>query len=459
MKSSYCDYLKTRDSDSVGDAQVFISHAWKYAFLDVVDTLQYHFRDNPDTIIWFDLYSNNQHSAPDLDFHWWSTTFKSAIEQFNHTVLILSPWNDPVPLTRAWCLFEIYCTAACKCRFDVAISPSDQKALIEATSKDATESINVMLATVDTRKSEAWNPADKNRIFDAVERTVGFDGINSLVFERLRDWVIDTATNALRNCSNKEDRATVQRSLGFLHVNQGQFESAEPYLIECMMTLIDLFGEKEPRTLGSMNNVAGLYVSMGRYEEALALYTKCISIMKVVLGEKHPDTLTSISNLTLLYSNRGRYDEALPLNETCLALMEEVLDEKHLETLASMNNMAGLYDKIGRYDEALTLYTKCLALSEEVLGGKHPNTLGCMNNLALLYKNMGRYDEALPLDMKCFALMEEVLGEKHPSTLASMNNLALLYNNMGKYEEALPLYAKCFALMEEVLGEKHRIDE
>jgi len=35
-KSSYCDYLKTRDPNSVG-AQVFISHAWKYKFLEVVD--------------------------------------------------------------------------------------------------------------------------------------------------------------------------------------------------------------------------------------------------------------------------------------------------------------------------------------------------------------------------------------------------------------------------------------
>ena len=50
-------------------------------------------RDKGDDIfLWFDLFSNNQHDAPNCDFIWWSTTFKTAIEQFGHTVLILSPW-------------------------------------------------------------------------------------------------------------------------------------------------------------------------------------------------------------------------------------------------------------------------------------------------------------------------------------------------------------------------------
>jgi hypothetical protein len=64
---SYCDVLGSTSKP----AQVFISHAWKFKFLDVVDALLHHFRDSPDTIIWFDLFSNNQHKAMDLDFDWW----------------------------------------------------------------------------------------------------------------------------------------------------------------------------------------------------------------------------------------------------------------------------------------------------------------------------------------------------------------------------------------------------
>jgi hypothetical protein len=102
MQSSYCDYLKSKENCfDVGTAQVFISHAWKYQFLDVVEALKSHFRDNKDIFIWFDLFSNNQHKdSTSQSFEWWSETFKSAIAQFGHTVLILAPWNDPIPLRR-----------------------------------------------------------------------------------------------------------------------------------------------------------------------------------------------------------------------------------------------------------------------------------------------------------------------------------------------------------------------
>ena len=493
MKSSYCDYLKTRDSNSVGEAQVFISHAWKYAFLDVVDTLQYHFWYNPDIIIWFDLFSNNQHSAPDLDFHWWSTTFKSAIEQFNHTVLILSPWNNPIPLTRAWCLFEIYCTAACKCRFEVAMSPSDQRAFMEAIATHSLGPINAMLAKVDARKSESWNPADKTRIFDAVERTVGFARINSLVFDRLRDWVIETATVAHQSFSNEEDRAFAQQILGLLLMNQGQYKLAEPYLrgsmkyfmkmpdffalastinlvllydkmgnyeealslcMKCFTLIEDTLEERHPFTFVVMCNLASLYRSVGRYEDALSICTKCLA-MKETVGEKDPDVLSCMNLLAELYRYMGRYDDALSLLTQCLAVTEDIFGAKHPDTLKSMNNLAVLYENMGRFEDSLSLCVKSAAMMEELLGENHPSTLVSFNNLIALYCNLGRYDDALPLFAKCLAVRMKVLGEKHPDTLASMNNLAGLCIQMGKYDEAEPICTKCLALMEEVLGEKH----
>ena len=456
MKSSYCDYLKTISPNSVGEAQVFIAQAWKNVFLDVVDTLQYHFRDSPDIIIWFDLFSDNQHSAPDLDFHWWSTTYESAIEQFNHTVLILSPWNNPIPLTRAWCLFEIYCTVVCKCKFEIAMSPSDQRDFLEAIQADATESINTMLATLDVRKSESWNPDDKNRIFDAVERTVGIDGINSIIFERLREWVIDTVLESLPNAATAEERASLQLSLGILYMNQGRYVLAENYIKDSLTVRENILGEYHPDSLKSMSTLAFLYQRMGRYDEALPLFTECLALRDNELGEDHSDTLVSMNALASLYHNVGRNDEALPLHTKCLALREDVLGEKHPDTLISINNLAVLYDSMGRYDEALRLHTKCLAFREQVLDRNHPDTLTSMNNLASLYEHMGRYDEALSLRTMCLETRNVVLGEKHPDTLESMNGLAVLYSNMGRQEDSSLLKARYSALIVNLEKEKRK---
>ena len=84
--------------------------------------------------IWFDLFANNQHLAVELDFNWWCGTFKSAIKQFGHTVMVLSPWIDPIPLTRAWCLFEIYCSVITNSKFEVAMSKNEQESFFIAMS-------------------------------------------------------------------------------------------------------------------------------------------------------------------------------------------------------------------------------------------------------------------------------------------------------------------------------------
>ncbi len=78
-KTSLTAQLADENNSGVGIASVFISHGWKMKFLDVLDALRFHFREKSkteDIILWFDLFSNNQHECADFDFYWWCTTFK-----------------------------------------------------------------------------------------------------------------------------------------------------------------------------------------------------------------------------------------------------------------------------------------------------------------------------------------------------------------------------------------------
>jgi hypothetical protein len=147
---------------AVGKATVFISHAWKYLFLDVMDALQNYFFSDPDILLWFDICSVNQHAEAevDLDFEWWSNSFKSAIRDFGRTVMVLAPWQDPIPLRRGWCLFEIYSTIVTESKFEVAMTESSREAFLKDIISDAKGSIYKMLATIDVMKSECFMPED-----------------------------------------------------------------------------------------------------------------------------------------------------------------------------------------------------------------------------------------------------------------------------------------------------------
>ena len=46
--------------------------------------------------------------------------------------MIWLPWDKPVTLTRAWCLFELYCTVLTDSRLEVAMSNAAMDALFDS---------------------------------------------------------------------------------------------------------------------------------------------------------------------------------------------------------------------------------------------------------------------------------------------------------------------------------------
>ena len=93
----------------VSTATVFVSHAWRYAFCDVGgDVMEQYAIKYPDTYVWFDLFMNDQSEMDIKDFDWFSSIFKNIIRDIGQVLLVLSPWDDPMPIKRECCLFQIH---------------------------------------------------------------------------------------------------------------------------------------------------------------------------------------------------------------------------------------------------------------------------------------------------------------------------------------------------------------
>ena len=111
---SYCELLVEQGKGhQVGRARIFVSHAWKYRFADVLTALEAHVArlkaaadyDGREIYLWFDICSVNEHTGVGGGGDSWASTFKAAVGAIAHTCLVLSPWDDPVVLTRSWCLW------------------------------------------------------------------------------------------------------------------------------------------------------------------------------------------------------------------------------------------------------------------------------------------------------------------------------------------------------------------
>eukprot|EP00035_Acanthoeca_spectabilis_P011922 m.210421 g.210421 ORF g.210421 m.210421 type:complete len:815 (-) comp15481_c0_seq3:138-2582(-) len=203
------------DPSLTGPASVFISHAWQYHFADFVAAVELKLgsadsgpqsevdgrstdseqdayavdisavgpgsaglapSSSTQEYVWLDICTVRQHPElqlefpPDFFFH----EFRAGIQAIGRTVIVLSPLLAPIPVTRSWCVWEIFCTMETGAIFETALTPKDQRFV-------DTHTVARRVA-VDVRAASAWSPDDAARIL-AVCETVGCDVIDGMVLE------------------------------------------------------------------------------------------------------------------------------------------------------------------------------------------------------------------------------------------------------------------------------------
>ena len=484
---SLSELLHQCEYPGIGKATVFISHAWKYKFIDVVNALQTHFHKSLDTIVWIDLFSINQHRWNKKTFAWWSTTLQQGIGTLGRTVMVLSPWHDPIPLTRAWCLWELYCTVTNGASFEVAFSDMDSKEMIEDLTKDCMGSLDKMRGQIDVMKSQCYLPEDRQMIFDAIQSAnVNFLDLNRVVFECLQDWIIFTLREDYEElktslCEISEDApfesvelAIKAGVLGQAYENQGELENAESLLLFSYEQFLRLKGNRDSQTLQAMVHLGSLYRIRGNCDKAKPLLEECLTLCEEHLGEYDAITLQAMNGVAGVYYELNDLDRVQQLTQRCYELRKITLGETHPDTLGSLNNLSSQYTVLGNHKKAFELNQQCYQICKQSLGNKHPQTLWSMHTLALQYEQMtdmrNNMKEAHELHEECYELRCSILGESHIDTLNVMHDLAriklqLLDNNHNHSDDnnssndfindAIVLFESCLQYRKMVLGDSH----
>ena len=167
-----------------GRATVFVSHAWSYPFETVCAVIESYSKEltkranakhHPGCAMvkgkggrvafkpyfWFDIFTVNQFRASSYSQDFWTTTFKEHVKDIGHTLLVLHPWDRPIPLRRAWCVWEMYCTLEMGAEMHIRQPVRDAAALERALAQNPGEALELVSATIDARKSTAWKDDDR----------------------------------------------------------------------------------------------------------------------------------------------------------------------------------------------------------------------------------------------------------------------------------------------------------
>jgi len=410
----------------VGEADYFCSHAWRYKFVNVVNALEVFCKNKrllpEETYIWFDLFINNQQKAPNLSYKWWCGRFKEAIRSFGKVVLILEPWTDPIPITRAWCLWEIYCTIDTKSEFNVAMCEGEHKDFKLRLVKNF-EDIRTSLSKIDARRADAWNKIDRDKIFAAIEEGVGFARLNESVIGKMRDWL---------------------KTAGEAHLQQT--------IEEC--------GPEDLQTLLTYNCLGKVYRDMNDYSKAEQLFTKALEGFAKTPDSEYTSEVTN--NLAFSLQKQGKLDAAIEMHESCLRSREKQFGDLHKDTTQSMSNLATALRMIGQLERAKTMFKRAVECRDAIanMGPSHPATLYTVSQYALTLSECKEFDEAKQQHLRAIDGMDRFFsklvpnGRKHPLTLMAIHNMGHHLMLMQKHTDAMEKLLEAYNGRLEKLGEK-----
>ena len=434
----------------VGLATVFISHAWHYRFRDLLDAIDAFVTSQPEpesVYVWLDLFTNDQHNAPALPQMWWRTTFKRAIELIGHTCLVLLPWASPIPLKRAWCLWEVLCTVeSAKVRFTAQLPSKEVSALENAIENDG-DAVSRAFATVDVRTAEAFLDADKKMILGAVESTVGFGTLNSQVGVALRAWVANvalrrmTVTRSSSPASGNQQRAHLFVRLLRLAVNEiGHLIDYQEWAKISKELTDDLFasnGPKHPLTLDARHYSMILgYIAEMRSSGKNPI-ERWYPIQKQLVDDRlevmpfHPMTGNEVMGLGFSEQLDSRNVEAVGWFEKACEIFDAWQQspqgskapgdsEENSDAANAVGNLIDSLRSTGQLQEARVAHQRFGHMVSRFI-----NAVGTRNRLALLLRAKlaqltfaeGERDEGLAELESVVTQLKEVAGATHPQTL------------------------------------------
>ena len=247
-----------------------------------------------------DALVSSQHETETLPQDWWSTAFATAIRDIGHTVLVLQPWHAPVPLTRSWCLWEIFSTLDAKARLEVLMPPAQAEELHAALDMQF-DAISAALSQIDTRRAEAEKPADKVMIDAAVAASEGgFYAVNSRILESLREWLLHetlevAAARIAQHGAASSDALTARANLARLLGLLGHTAEAATLCGELAAAATAALGARSTQALAARSAHADALAANGELQAALTLLRAVMhdQMQQHAWQPEHPDVLAS----------------------------------------------------------------------------------------------------------------------------------------------------------------------
>jgi len=478
MGASYVDCLS--GVDNVGPATVMLSYGWRYEIKDIIDTLIDYCEglelDTKRTYIWICCLCNNQHRVVENrlngtkdssdTFDEFEKIFHSRVVEIGNVVAMMTPWDEPVYLTRVWCVFELYVASENENgNLTIVMPPREKLRMIEALRADVgLEKLYTNLIATKVENAEASEETDRVRILELVKNGPGFIEFNGKVNELIRNWIKDSMIQYVRehekkskNLKTDREYASLCNDVGKVIRDHGNIVVAKELFDNAIAIFERVNNDNDLRTKSDTHNNLGLtYKKMGEFQTAKDEFNKALAVGKTIWEENDYDAAQTYNNIGLALDDMKEYDSALAAYEEALNIVQNCLGKDHVNVAGALSNIAFLLNKMGKNEEAIEKMKAVIEIDEKANGIDHPDTANSYNILGVLYSECENYTEdALEQYRKALFVRQKVFGKNSIITATTFHNIGTVLYDQKKYKEALVELEKSYNIYVNTVGADH----
>jgi len=250
-------------------------------------------------------------------------------------------------------------------------------------------------------------------------------------------------------------RIETMRMRAHMWIREGRYEAAEQHLQQAMAFVAqakDRNAEQRRMKSWSIRLTRGLLESeRGAVQAAVATYQALLNEPGIAAS---PLYQTITHNLATALGALGRHEEALPLHEKSLTYLLEQPEEPELQTTIASVQMAMAFtlQRMGKLEQADSLHQEALATRREVLGDRHPHVASSLVRIGMIRAAQGRGTEAEALGRRGYDILSAYLPEDHWQLHAARGIEGMGLMLQGQAQQGYPLIQQAYANFEATLG-------
>ena len=435
-------------------ADVFVSYAWGYAWGDILSAIEA--AGHASSFVWLDAFVVNQHHTLDKVLDDWLRTFQTGVEAIGRVLTILAPWDKPVYVSRAWCVFETLAALDANVERKVVFPPAEREKLA-AVIRSAHVGVNALtqvFARINVARCQAASTTDRDAILARVgERT----DVNDAVIGPLKDFYRSVMMEEVRDLKGetKQDAYAFNAVAALLKTLGNAKDALAWYERALAAHRHPNSGSSEADVGAALHSYAVCLSESGRFSDALRVGTEALHVREQALGSEHADTLVSRGARGRYLQQTSRFEEALPVLRDVATTSQRVLGDDDPITAIALNNVGDCLSAMGRIQDALDTFNQVLVMQTRLLGEDDPAVAIDLNNISTCHLQLGRFEDALACQSKALVIDKRVFGAEHPIVAVDLNNMGDTLRRLGRNAEALRTHYDALMIRRRTLGNDH----